>query len=119
MQSVLRCLSGLVGVFFLVLGAMFLFSPGSQTAQFALLPSGNGGLSTIRGDMAGLFLGMALFSFLGAIRGSLRLLAIPASFLGFIIFGRLLNLMLDGRSAIGEQAMLIEIVLLADRKSVV
>ena len=113
MQSVLRCLSGLVGVFFLVLGAMFLFSPGSQTAQFALLPSGNGGLSTIRGDMAGLFLGMALFSFLGAIRGSLRLLAIPASFLGFIIFGRLLNLMLDGRSAIGEQAMLIEIVLLA------
>jgi ribonuclease Z len=113
MQTVLRYLSGLVGVFFLVLGLMFLFSPGGQTAQFALLPAGNGGLSTMRGDMAGLFLGMALFSFLGAIRGSLRLLAVPASFLSFIIFGRLLNLMLDGRSATGEQAMLIEIAMLA------
>ncbi len=113
MQTVLRYLCGFVAVFFVVLGAMFLFSPGGQTAQFALLPSGNGGLSTMRGDMAGLFLGMALFSFLGAIRGSLRLLAVPASFLGFIIFGRLLNLMLDGRSATGEQPMLIEIAMLA------
>ena len=113
MQTVLRYLSGLVGVFFLVLGLMFLFSPGSQTAQFELLPSGNAGLSTLRGDMAGLFLGMALFSFLGAIRGSRGLLAVPASFLGFIIFGRLLNLMLDGGSAVGDQSMLIEIAMLA------
>jgi ribonuclease Z len=113
MQGALRYLSGFVGVFFLVLGLMFLFSPGSQTAQFALLPSGNAGLSTLRGDMAGLFLGMALFSFLGAIRGSRGLLAVPASFLGFIIFGRLLTLILDGRSAAGEESMLIEIGLLA------
>ena len=41
------------------------------------------------------------------------MLAVPASFLGFIIFGRLLNLMLDGGSAVGEQSMLIEIALLA------
>ncbi len=113
MQTVLRYLSGFVGLFFLVLGLMFLFSPGGQTAQFALLPNGNAGLSTMRGDMAGLFLGMALFSFLGAIRGSTGLLAIPASFLSFIIFGRLLNLILDGRSGTGEQTMLIEIALLA------
>jgi ribonuclease Z len=113
MQIVLRYLSAFVGLFFLALGLMFLFSPASQTAQFALLPSGNAGLSTMRGDMAGLFLGMALFSLLGAIRGSVTFLAIPASFLGFIIFGRLFNLMLDGPSATGEQSMLIEIVLAA------
>jgi len=113
MQSVLRYLSGFVGLFFLALGLMFLFLPGSQTAQFALLPSGNAGLSTMRGDMAGLFLGMGLFSLLGAIRGSLRFLAIPASFLGFIILGRLFNLMLDGRSSTGEQSVLIEIALAA------
>jgi ribonuclease Z len=113
MQRVLRYLCGFVAIFFLALGLMFLFAPGSQTAQFALLPSGNGGLSTMRGDMAGLFLGMALFSLLGAIRGSIRLLAVPASFLGFIILGRLLNLMLDGRSATGVQSMLVEIVLAA------
>jgi len=113
MQRVLRFLSGFAGLFFLALGVMFLFSPGGQTAQFALLPSGNAGLSTMRGDMAGLFLGMAIFSLLGAIRGSASLLAVPASFLGFIIFGRLLNLMLDGRSAVGLQSMLIEIGLAA------
>jgi len=111
MQRVLRYLCAFVGLFFLALGLMFLFSPGGQTLQFALLPSGNAGLSTMRGDMAGLFLGMALFSILGAIRGSSRLLAIPASFLGFIILGRLLSLMLDGRSGTGAQSMLIEVLL--------
>lgn len=113
MQIVLRYLSGLVGAFFLVLGVMFLFSLASQTAMFALLPSGNAGLSTLRGDLAGLFLGMAIFSLLGAIRGSTGLLAVPAAFLSFIIFGRLLNLMLDGRSATGLQAMLFEILFVA------
>ncbi len=111
MKSVVRCLSAGVGLFFLALGLMFLLSPGNQVMQFALLPSGNAGLSSLRGDMGGLFLGMALFSLLGAIRGSFRLLAIPASFLGFIILRRLLNLMLDGRSAIGVQSILIEIAM--------
>jgi ribonuclease Z len=113
MQTVLRYLSGLVGLFFLALGVMFLFSPAGQTATFALLPSGNTGLSTLRGDVAGLFLGIALFSLLGAIRGSAGLLAVPAGFLSFIIFGRLLNLTLDGRSTAAIQAMLIEIAMLA------
>ena len=113
MQRSLRYLSGFAGLFFLAVGLMFWFSPASQTARFALLPSGNAGLSTMRSDIAGLFLGMALFALLGAIRGSLRFLAVPASFLGFIIFGRFLSLMLDGRSAMGEQSMLIEIALLA------
>ncbi len=113
MQRVLRYLSGFAGLLFLALGVMFLFAPGSQFDRFALLPEGNGGLSTLRGDMAGLFLGMAVFALAGAIRGSARLLAVPAGFLGFIIFGRLLNLMLDGRSATGPQSMMIEIVMAA------
>lgn len=113
MRTVLRYLSALVGLFFLALGLMFLFSPAAQTATFALLPAGNTGLSTLRGDVAGLFLGMALFSLLGAMRGSAGLLAVPAGFLGFIIFGRLLSLMLDGRSPAALQAMLIEIGMLA------
>src|SRR5271155_3116679 len=108
MQTVLRYLSGFAGLFFLALGLMFLFAPGRQTVQFALLPSGSAGLSTMRGDIGGLFLGMALFCVLGAIRGSVRLLAVPASFLAFIILGRLLNLILDGRSESGLQAMLVE-----------
>jgi len=85
MQSVLRYLSAFAGLLFLALGLMFLIAPASQTARFALLPSSNTGLSTLRGDLAGLFLGMALFALLGAIRGIGRYLAIPATFLVFII----------------------------------
>lgn len=113
MQPVLRYFSGFVGLFFLALGLMFLFSPGSQTVRFAVLPAGNAGLSTMRGDLAGLFLGMALFSLLGAIRGAVRFLAVPATFLGFIILGRLMSLMRDGRSAGAIQSMTIEIALAA------
>src|ERR1700722_2965539 len=105
MQIVLRYLSGFAGVFFVILGLTFLLAPGSEFERFALLPSGNAGLSTLRGDMGGLFLGMGLFALLGAIRGAALFLAIPATILSFIIFGRLLNLMFDGRSTTGLQSM--------------
>ncbi len=108
---VLRYLSGFAGVFFVVLGLTFLLAPGSEFDRFALLPSGNAGLSTLRGDMGGLFLGMGLFALLGAIRGAARFLAIPATILSFIIFGRLLNLMFDGRSTTGLQSMAIEFLI--------
>jgi hypothetical protein len=48
MQIALRYLSALVGLFFLALGLMFLFSPGGQTTRFALLASGNTGLSPVK-----------------------------------------------------------------------
>jgi hypothetical protein len=63
MQIVLRYLSGFAGVFFVVLGLTFLLAPGSEFERFALLPSGNAGLSTLRGDMGGLFLGMGCSRF--------------------------------------------------------
>lgn len=111
MQTTLRWLSALAGLFFLILGLSFLFAPGSQTAQFALLPSGNAGLSTLRSDVAGLFLGMSLFCFLGAVAGVARWLAVPAAFLSFIILGRLVNLMADGRSQMAIQSLAVEVVL--------
>jgi ribonuclease Z len=110
-QRILRSLSGLVGLFFLVLGLMFLFSPSNPAAQFAILPAGSAGLSTLRADMGGYFLGMALFSLLGAFTGSVRWLTVPAVVLSFVIFGRFLNLILDGRSAGAIRAVSVELVL--------
>jgi ribonuclease Z len=111
MQTVLRYLAGLAGLFLLFLGLMFLLRPGSQAIQFAVFPSGNGGLSTLRADLGGPFIGMGLFALMGAFRGRSSLLAVPASFLGLIVFGRLLNLMLDGSSPIGARSLLIEVIL--------
>jgi ribonuclease Z len=112
MQRILRFFVALAGLFFLVLGVAFLFAPGRQTAQFALFPSGNAGYNTLRGDFGGLFLGMALFCFLGAVRAGVRWLAVPASFLGFIILGRLVSLIVDGASRDAAGMMAVEIVLL-------
>lgn len=113
MQRTLRYLCGFAGLFFLALGLAFLVSPGGQTVQFAIAPTGPGGLSTMRADMAGLFFGMAVFCLLGAVRGEIRYMAVPAMFLGFIIFGRLVNLMADGRSAVGVQSLVVEVVIAA------
>jgi hypothetical protein len=67
--------------------------------RFAVLASGNAGFSTVRGDLGGLFLGMAMFTLIGAIRASSRRLAVPSAFLGFIVPGRILNLLFDGRTS--------------------
>ncbi|HTB14646.1 MAG TPA: MBL fold metallo-hydrolase [Bryobacteraceae bacterium] len=112
-QRILRFLAGLSGLLFLALGLMLLFAPAKQSTPFAVLATGNAGLSTMRGDLGALFLGMALFTLVGAIRGSAQWLAVPAIFLSLVVLGRMLNLMLDGRSKEGVQAAVLEVILIA------
>ena len=112
-QRVLRALAGLIGLLLLLMGLSLLFTPARQAAQFAVFPSGNAGLSTLRGDLGGLFLGMGAFALLGAIRASSRWLSVTAVFLGLIAFGRIVNLSFDGRSSEGTQALVLELGLIA------
>ncbi|HWE53247.1 MAG TPA: MBL fold metallo-hydrolase [Bryobacteraceae bacterium] len=88
---------------------MMLFAPASQTDRFGIFPGGSAGLSTMRGDMGALFLGMALFILTGAISGSTRWLSIPAILLSLVIFGRILSLIVDGRSS--AQSLTVEILI--------
>jgi len=113
MQRLLRILTGLIGVLTLVMGLTFLLAPGRLMGQFAVLASGNAGFSTVRGDLGGLFIGMAIFTLIGAIRASSRWLAVPSVFLGFIVLGRILNLLFDGRSTESVQAVILELILIA------
>jgi ribonuclease Z len=113
MQCVLRILAGLVGLLMLAMGLTFLLAPSRLMGQFAVLASGNAGFSTVRGDLGGLFIGMAVFTLIGAVRASKKWLAVPTVFLGFIVLGRILNLLFDGRSAEGVQAVILELVLIA------
>jgi ribonuclease Z len=110
-QRTLRLLSGLVGIFFIILGLAFLLAPSGPAAQFALLPASNTGFSALRADLGGYFLGMALFSLLGAIAGSAAWLTVPAVVLGFVILGRILSLIFDGRSPEAMRATAVELVL--------
>ena len=111
-QRVLRILAGLIGLLTLLMGLTFLLAPARLPGQFAVLPAGIAGFSTVRGDLGGLFIGMAIFTLIGAIRASSRWLAVPTVFLGFIVLGRILNLLFDGRSAEGVQAVILELVLI-------
>jgi ribonuclease Z len=113
MQRVLRMLAGLVGLLMLAMGLTFLLAPSRPMGQFAVLASGNAGFSTVRGDLGGLFIGMAIFTLIGTVRASSRWLTVPVAFLGFIVLGRILNLLFDGRSAEGVQAVILELVLIA------
>jgi ribonuclease Z len=111
-QRILRCMAGCIGVLFLAAGLLFLLAPAQLTDPFALLPAGLAGFSTLRGDLGGLFLGMAAFTLVGAIRPSSSWLTVPSMFLGFIVLGRIFNLLFDGRSPGGERAVALELVLM-------
>ena len=112
-QRTLRGLSGLIGLLFLAMGLVFLFAPGRMVDQFSIFPNGNAGLSTLRGDMGGLFLAGAIFTLLGAIAASSRWLAAAASIVSLIAFGRIVNLLFDGYSSASAQLLGVEIVMIA------
>ena len=109
-QRVLRYLVGFTGLLFLVIGLGLLLAPGRQAAMFAVLPSGSAGLSTVRADLAGLFLGIGAFALAGSVGASIRLLAVPAALLGFIAFGRLVSLLADGPSPDALRSLGVELV---------
>ncbi len=112
MRTLLRVLTALAGLFFLVLGLLFLIAPDRVSTPFALYPFGNAGYNTLRGDFGAFFLGMALFTLAGAIRSTARWLAVPALFLGLVLFGRMTSLVVDGVSADSLRSMAVELVVL-------
>ena len=109
-QRILRYLSGAIGLVFVLIGVSLLLAPGRQSALFAIVPSGPAGLSTVRADLAGLFIGMGAFSLVGAVIASDAVLMVPGAFLGIIAAGRLVNLVADGPSADAMRSLTIEVV---------
>ncbi len=91
-----RILVGLVAAFFLVWGLRFYFSPDSMAAEFSIAPSGIPGVSTVRGDLGGLFIAVGLLAASGLRRGSHRLLYSAATIVGAVAFGRVVGFAFEG-----------------------
>ena len=87
MTLLARILVGLVAVFFLVWGLRFYFSPDAMAASFSIAPSGVPGLSTVRGDLGGMFVAVGVLAAAGLRRGSHRLLYTAATIIGFAFDG--------------------------------
>jgi len=81
---------------FLVMGVNFVVDPVAGAAQLAVAPLGAEGLNTIRGDLAGLFLGSAFLLGLGIWREEGSWFVAVAAFMVVIASGRLVGFALDG-----------------------
>ncbi len=99
MLAFTRILVGLYGLIFAALGFGFWVAPERAAERFAVEPLGLVGLSTLRGDFGGVFLGLAVLCIAGAWSRRRGLLTAAAIVLGAIILGRLLGAVLSGGSA--------------------
>lgn len=112
-QRLLRYLVGLTGLAFIAIGLTLFLTPGRQATLFAVAPSGSAGLSTVRADLAGLFLGMGGFAVAGALSASVHALLVTVILLALIAFGRVANLVLDGPSPEALRSLAVELVAIA------
>jgi hypothetical protein len=92
----MRIAVGLVGLFNVILGLGFLFSPIQLATRFALSPIGTQGLATIRADFPAFFLTGAIFAMVGAWRADPKPLLVPLVLLSSALAGRLVSIAIDG-----------------------
>lgn len=72
MRIALRGLVVLIGVMLLLIALNWMVAPSSLATRFWVDPSSIAGFATLRGDLGGLFLGCAVFTFLGALPSRTR-----------------------------------------------
>ncbi len=113
MTLLARILVGLVAVFFLVWGLRFYFSPDAMAASFSIAPSGVPGLSTVRGDLGGMFVAVGVLAAAGLRRGSHRLLYTAATIIGAVAFGRFVGFAFDGTPMTSVVPFVAELVFVA------
>ncbi len=109
----MRVVVGLIGLFFLVFGLRFVFTPADMAAAFLLAPDGIGGLSNIRGDLGGAFLAVAVFTALGLRPGGAHWLYAAATVNLTIAAARIVGFLVDGTTEAAVTAFMFELVFAA------
>lgn len=102
MAALLRVLVGLVGVFNILIGLLFLFNPAGAAANFFLIPDGGQGMATLRADFPGFFITGGVFALVGAWQRDARALLVPMLLLAIALTGRSVSLVADG---VGPEAI--------------
>ena len=98
----------------MLLGALgFIFDPASMEQQFAVTALDTHGMGTLRGDLGGTFLMLALFTFYGAREGHAAWLAVPLVFMITVQFGRMVHIALDGLTDEAIRSTVIELIAVA------
>lgn len=110
--KVVRVAVGVCGVGALVLAFGFLVQPDILARRLGLQADGPLGLSTLRGDMSGLFALIGVFSVAAALRRRADYLAAPIFLLTVILAGRGLSALVDGSGVVALDLIGVEIVML-------
>ena len=84
-----------------------------MAAAFSIAPAGLPGVSTVRGDLGGMFVSVGLFAGLGLRRGAYRSLHTAATIVGAVAFGRLIGFAFDGAPIATVVPFVAELVFIA------
>jgi hypothetical protein len=112
MTGASRFIAVVIGLLFLGGGLAFGFAPGMIAPEFALATTAIAGMGTLRSDLGGAFLALALFTFAGARPSQAQWLRVPLIFMVVFLAMRTAHLVLDGVTPAGIRSWTVEIVLL-------
>jgi hypothetical protein len=113
MTGLARLGAALVGVFGLLFGAWFFAETRSAAAYFFVQPLGAAGEATLRADMSSFFLVSAAWAFFAARTGRGAALLVPGALYAIAIFGRAVNLIVNGSYQGAALPMVVEAILIA------
>ena len=122
MEILLKVIVGLFAGLFLFMGGTFLFDPAAASEQLALTAMDSHGLNTIRGDLAGLFLGSGILLVLGLVQKKSAWFLAVAVLMGTIAAGRLVGFAMDGSptsatiTALAVELIMVAVLVLASKK---
>lgn len=113
MKRAMQILISLVGLFNIVIGLSFLFTPAKMAVEFAISPVGTQGMATMRADFPSFFLTVAAFSLIGAWRADRTPLLAPLALMSLALLGRFVSIALDGTAPTTLLPMMVEAVTIA------
>jgi hypothetical protein len=113
MEFTSRLVAFMAGFGFLAGAFGFVVTPGMMEPDFSVVATQIDGFGTLRADLGGAFLGLALFTFAGMRRSQAQWLLVPTVFMGVYLVIRLAHLAIDGVTRNGIRSTVVEIVLVA------
>lgn len=100
-----------VALIFLAMALQLYFLPENVQHLFSIPYAGSAGLSTLRGDLGGLFFSMCVFLLLGLRRHQRHWLLATALIILFIVLGRVIGMVLDALTPYVVQITVIELLI--------
>ncbi len=106
-----RAVAALASLIFLAVGSLLWLAPELTAARFGITADGAQGLTTIRADIGGLFLGLSLLCAAASWSRRRPFFLAAAAVLAAVIAGRMISMATDGASPASLVALSVELVL--------